>query len=162
MERCRIMSMESTTPSDIKVLGAYPQIISGRKIVVSIGKRKTAIARAIIKAGNGRYRVNGTPLELWPIEIARLKMMEPLMLLSNNLRNSIDIDVIVEGGGALAQAYAVRNAIARGIIVYFNMPILKEVFKEFDRTMISGDPRRTESEKWMRYSARRFRQKSYR
>jgi small subunit ribosomal protein S9 len=42
------------------------------------------------------------------------------------------------------------------------MPILKEVFKEFDRTMISGDPRRTESEKWMRYSARRFRQKSYR
>ncbi|MEM0006165.1 MAG: 30S ribosomal protein S9, partial [Ignisphaera sp.] len=113
-------------------------------------------------AGGGRCKVNGIPVEIWPIEVARLKMMEPLMLLNDKLRNAIDIDVIVEGGGVMAQAYAIRNAIARGIIVYFNIPILRDIFKEFDRTMISGDPRRTESEKWMRYSARRFRQKSYR
>ncbi|MCS7110892.1 MAG: 30S ribosomal protein S9 [Ignisphaera sp.] len=154
-------SIESSE-SGIRVAGAYTQIISGRKIVVSVGKRKTAIARAIIKAGNGRYKVNGIPVEMWPIEMARLKMMEPLMLLNDKLRNAIDIEVAVEGGGSLAQAYAVRNAVARGIIVYFNTPIVREILKEFDRTMISGDPRRTESEKWMRYSARRFRQKSYR
>lgn len=154
--------MESTTSEEIKIAGAYQQIVSGKKIVVSVGKRKTAVARAIIKAGGGRCKVNGIPVEIWPIEVARLKMMEPLMLLNDRLRNAIDIDVIVEGGGIMAQAYAVRNAIARGIIVYFNIPILRDIFKEFDRTMISGDPRRTESEKWMRYSARRFRQKSYR
>ncbi len=148
--------------SGTKIIGAYSQIVGGRKIVMSVGKRKTAIARAIIKAGSGKCRVNGIPIEIWPIEIARLKMMEPLMLLNEKLRNTIDIDVTIEGGGVMAQAYAVRNAIARGVIVYFNMPILREIFKEFDRTMISGDPRRTESEKWMRYSARRFRQKSYR
>ncbi len=154
------MSNEQT--ETIQVKGAYPQIVAGKRIVICVGKRKTSIARAIIKQGIGRYRVNGVPIELWPIEIARLKMLEPLMLLSEDLRNSIDIEVNVEGGGVMSQAYAVRNAIARGLIVYFNNPLIRDVFKEYDRTMISGDPRGTEPEKWMRYSARRFRQKSYR
>jgi len=147
---------------EVKVLGAYPKIVAGKRIVISVGKRKTAIARAIIKPGNGRFRVNGVPVEIWPIEMARLKMMEPLLLLSPELRNSIDIDVKVEGGGVMAQADAVRMAIARGVVAFFGLSVLKDLYKEFDRHMLSGDPRRTEPEKWLRYSARRFRQKSYR
>ncbi len=146
----------------VSVLGAYPKIVAGKKIVISVGKRKTAIARAVIKPGIGRVRINGVPIELWPIEMARLKMMEPLLLLSPKLRESVDIDVKVEGGGVMAQADAVRMAIARGLVAFFNIPELKELYKEFDRTMLAGDPRRTEPEKWLRYSARRFRQKSYR
>jgi len=150
-----------TTPS-ISVLGAYPYIVSGKKIVVSVGKRKTAIARAVIKHGIGRFRVNGIPIEIWPIELSRMKMIEPYLLLAPELRNTIDIEVSVEGGGYMAQAYAVRIAVARGIVAYFGFQALKDFFKEYDRTMLTGDPRRTEPEKWMRYSARRFRQKSYR
>jgi len=146
----------------IKVLGAYPKIVAGKKIVISVGKRKTAIARAVIKPGIGRVRVNGVPIEIWPIEMARMKMLEPLLLLQPKLRESVDIDVKVEGGGVMAQADAVRMAIARGLVAFFNIPELKELYKEFDRTMLAGDPRRTEPEKWLRYSARRFRQKSYR
>jgi len=152
----------SQQEAELKVLGAYPQIISGKKYVLSYGKRKTAVARAVITHGRGLYRVNGVPVELYPIELARQKMLEPLLLLSKELRNSIDINVSVEGGGVMAQAYAVRTAVARGMVMFFENPIIKRLFNEYDRTMLAGDPRRTEPEKWMRYSARRFRQKSYR
>jgi small subunit ribosomal protein S9 len=133
------------------------------KLVIAIGKRKTAIARAIIRSGRGIVRVNGAPVELIPIEIARLKVMEPLLLLGEKVRNSVDIDIRVSGGGYMSQAEACRMAIARGLAMFFSdVKEIREIFKEYDRTMLSGDPRRTEPEKWMRYSARRFRQKSYR
>ena len=153
------MSAES---KEVKVLGAYPKIVGKQRIVISVGKRKTSIARAVIRPGHGRVRVNGVPIEIWPIEMARLKMMEPILLLAPELRNSVDIDVKVEGGGVMSQADAVRMAIARGLVAFFGLETLRELYREFDRYMLSGDPRRTEPEKWLRYSARRFRQKSYR
>ncbi|GAH68353.1 unnamed protein product, partial [marine sediment metagenome] len=39
------------------------------KVIVSSGKRKTAIARATIKEGKGRVRINGVPLEVLPNEL---------------------------------------------------------------------------------------------
>ncbi|HIC99329.1 MAG TPA: 30S ribosomal protein S9, partial [Pyrodictiaceae archaeon] len=68
------------------------------RIVIATGKRKTAIARAVIKPGKGRVWVNGVPLEIWPIEMARFKMMEPLLLAGKDIWNNIDIRVNVEGG----------------------------------------------------------------
>jgi len=132
------------------------------KVVISTGKRKTAIARAVIKSGKGRVWINGVPIELWPIEMARLKMMEPLLLAGERIWGSVDIRVRVEGGGFMVQAEAVRTAIARGLVTYSGMEDLRILFKEYGKTMLSGDPRQTEPEKWMRYSARRWRQKSYR
>ena len=132
------------------------------KIVIATGKRKTAIARAVVKPGKGRVWVNGVPLELWPIEMARWKMMEPLLLAGPEIRNSVDIRVNVRGGGVMAQADAVRMAIARGLVAYTGSEELKEILEEYDRSMIAGDPRQTEPEKPMRRSARRRWQKSYR
>ncbi len=132
------------------------------KIVIATGKRKTSIARAIIKPGEGRVWINGVPLEIWPIELARLKMYEPLVI-AGDLWKRVDIYVNVRGGGVMSQADAVRMAIARGLLEYTNNnPELKKIFTEYDRYMLSGDPRRTEPEKWGRYSARRRWQKSYR
>jgi len=132
------------------------------RIVIATGKRKTAIARAVIKPGKGRVWVNGVPIEIWPIEMARWKMMEPLLLAGKNIWNSVDIRVNVQGGGVMAQADAVRMAIARGLVAYTGSEELKQIFEEFDRHMLAGDPRRTEPEKPMRRSARRRWQKSYR
>lgn len=133
------------------------------RIVISTGKRKTAVARAVIRRGFGRFRINGSPVEIHPVEVARLKILEPLLLLGEGLRRSIDVDVRVRGGGFMSQAEAARIAIARGVAEFFkDNEVVVEIFREYDRTMLSGDPRRTEPEKWMRYSARRFRQKSYR
>ena len=133
------------------------------KIVIASGSRKTSVAKAVIKRGSGRYRVNGVPIELWPNEMTKKIMMEPVALLGEKIRSLIDIEVSVSGGGYVSQAKAVRTAVARGILRFFDdNPIIKRLFVEYDRTMLAGDPRQTEPEKWMRYSARRFRQKSYR
>ena len=132
------------------------------KIVIATGKRKTAIARALIRPGKGRVWINGIPLEIYPIEMARLKMMEPLLLAGEEIWKSVDIKVNVKGGGVMAQADAVRMAIARGLVAFTGSEKLKKIYKEYSRPMLAGDPRRTEPEKWMRYSARRWRQKSYR
>ncbi|MCE4613347.1 MAG: 30S ribosomal protein S9 [Desulfurococcales archaeon] len=147
-----------------------------QRIVIATGKRKRAIATAIIRPGNGKVRINGVPLELYPIEMARLKMMEPLMLAGESIRSLVDIEVRVKGGGVMGQADAVRMSIARGLVEFFRCEnggeeceklralseALKEIFEEYDRSMLAGDPRRTEPEKYMRYSARRRWQKSYR
>ncbi len=148
-------------------------MVEGR-IVLASGKRKKAIATAVIKPGTGKVRINGIPIEIYPIEMARIKMMEPLLLVGKALRNLVDIDVRVRGGGVMGQADAVRMAIARGLLEYVKCQDgdceeggtiaeqLKQIIEEYDRTMLAGDPRRTEPEKYMRYSARRRWQKSYR
>ncbi len=132
------------------------------KIIIATGKRKTSIARAVIKPGKGRIWINGVPLEIWPIELARLKMYEPLVIVGD-LWKQVDIKVNVKGGGVMSQADAVRTALARGLLAYtgYNEE-LKRILTDYDRYMLSGDPRRTEPEKYMRYSARRRWQKSYR
>ncbi len=133
-----------------------------KKIVIATGKRKTSIARAIIKPGYGRVWINDTPIEIYPIELARLKMMEPLLLAGEDIWNTVDIVVNVKGGGVMSQADAVRMAIARGLVEYTGDPELKKIYLDYDRAMLAGDPRRTEPEKYMRRSARRRWQKSYR
>ena len=94
--------------------------------------------------------------------MARIKMMEPLLLAGEKIRNSVDIIVNVKGGGVMGQADAVRMAIARGLVEWTGSEELKKLYIEYDRTMIAGDPRQTEPEKFARYSARRRRQTSYR
>ncbi|MCI4396898.1 MAG: 30S ribosomal protein S9 [Thermoprotei archaeon] len=132
------------------------------KFVLSAAKRKTAIARVLIKEGKGRVYVNDIPLEIYPVELFRNKVMEPILLLGREYRDKIDVVVRVNGGGVMAQADAVRTAIARGLMKFFESEQLKRIFLEYDRVMLAGDPRQTEPEKYMRYSARRRWQKSYR
>lgn len=132
------------------------------KVIITSGKRKTAVARAILKQGKGRVYINDIPLEFYPIEMTRWKIMEPLLLAGDDIRNQIDISVNVKGGGIMAQADAIRTAIARGLIEWTGSEELKKLFLEYDKTMLSGDPRQTEPKKFARYSARRRWQKSYR
>jgi len=131
-------------------------------VILSSAERKTAIARCVLRPGKGRVLVNGVPLELIPMEMVRMKIMEPLMLAGEKIRNSIDAEITVEGGGVMSQADAARMALARALVKFTNSQELRELFMVYDRSMLAGDKRRTESEKWMRYSARRWRQKAYR
>ncbi len=87
------------------------------KTVETSGKRKTAIARASVRKGKGRVRVNGSPIEIMEPEMARLKAMEPLAI-ADAMKKLAKIDIIVnvEGGGIMGQVDAIRTAIARGIV----------------------------------------------
>ncbi|MHA1310905.1 MAG: 30S ribosomal protein S9 [Candidatus Helarchaeota archaeon] len=132
------------------------------KIVLTSGKRKTAIARATTKTGKGRIRVNKVPIEIIETDLAREIMMEPLYLIDEKLRNSIDIDVNVKGGGRMGQAQAVAIAIARALVQWFDTPEIKNLIMQYDRTLIAGDSRRTEPKKFGGPSARARFQKSFR
>ena len=50
------------------------------KIINTSGKRKTAIARATLKPGNGRVRINSVPLEIYGTNLMRMKIAEPRFL----------------------------------------------------------------------------------
>jgi len=131
------------------------------KIVNTSGKRKTAIARATVKTGKGRVRINKVPVELVSPEIAKLKIMEPLIL-AREMTETVDIDVNVTGGGFMGQADAVRTAIARGMVQYFGDDELKQRYIHYDRTLLVNDFRRHLPKKPLGRGARKMRQKSYR
>ena len=135
--------------------------ITEKKIVLTSGKRKTAVARAVITPGTGIVRINGRRLESIENEWVRAIIEEPLLLIGD-LRNRINIKVRVRGGGISGQAQAIRIAIARGIVKYFNDPRIEALFKQYDRYMLVGDPRRKEMKKFGGPGARAKFQKSYR
>ena len=126
------------------------------------GKKKTAVARATISEGEGRVRINAQPVELVEPELAQLKMLEPFRLADDDLRDEVDVDVDVEGGGVMGQADAARTAIARGLVQHTNDAELRDAYMEFDRSLLVNDVRQRESKKWGGPGARARYQKSYR
>ncbi|MBS3816304.1 MAG: 30S ribosomal protein S9 [Candidatus Thermoplasmatota archaeon] len=125
------------------------------------GKRKEAIAKATIKKGKGRVRVNTIPLEIFSPEMAQLKIKEPIQLVGDKAEE-VDIDINVQGGGIMGQADAARTAIANCFVDYLEDPELEELFKEYDRSLLVSDPRRKLPKQPMGPGARTKRQKSYR
>ncbi|MEM3672805.1 MAG: 30S ribosomal protein S9 [Candidatus Bathyarchaeia archaeon] len=134
-----------------------------KKVLAVSGKRKTAIARALIKPGVGRVCINKVPIEIFEPEVAREKILEPLIQAGDEIWKQLDIDVKVYGGGYMGQAEAARMAIARGLWEWNKKsPQLKRIFTEYDRTLLAGDPRRKEPKKFGGPGARARDQKSYR
>lgn len=136
--------------------------MKGRKApVVASGKRKTAVARATIKPGNGKVRINRIPLEIHQPEMARLKIQEALAVAGASV-NKVDIDVNVRGGGIMGQADATRTAVARGLVAFYQDEALEDTFRAYDRTLIVPDTRRKLPKTPLGRGARKRRQKSYR
>ena len=134
----------------------------GKKVIVVSGKRKTATARAVVKQGVGRVRINLTPVEIFEPAIAREKIMEPLLQAGEATWKQLDLDVKAVGGGYMGQAEAARMAIANALLKWTKSTHLRTVFTEYDRTMVAGDARSKESKKVGGAGARSKEQKSYR
>jgi small subunit ribosomal protein S9 len=133
-----------------------------KKVLILSGKRKTAIARAKVRVGKGRIRINNVPLEIYEPKLARDKILEPLLLTDKKVLNQLDINVKVSGGGFMGQAEAARMAIAKGLLKWTKSTRLRTTLRDYDRTMIAGDPRRSEPKKFGGPGARARDQKSYR
>ena len=145
------------------------------KIDLYPAQRKTCRALATISKGNGKVRINNVPAEVMEPKIAKEMVLTPINLLGEN-RNRVDITVKVQGGGFMGQAFASAVAISRALTGDGkggrdpkDHPLTKsmrEEFRrkilEFDRHLLSGDPRQTESKKFGGPGARRRKQKSYR
>ena len=137
-------------------------IMPSKKVLVVSGKRKTAVARAIVKPGAGRIRINRTPVEIFEPEIAREKIMEPLLQAGDDVWKQLDMDIKTSGGGYMGQAEAARMAVANALLKWTKSTHLRTVFTEYDRTMIAGDSRTKEPKKFGGPGARAKEQKSYR
>jgi len=130
-------------------------------IVLATGKRKSAIARATVRKGQGLLRYNGVPLELVEPEIVRQKIQEPLLMVGDRVR-VLNISVRTSGGGIIGQASAARTAVARGLVAWLKDDALRLSFKHYDRTLLVNDPRRKLPKRPGGRGARARRQKSYR
>ena len=140
----------------------------GKKVVHTSGKRKTAVARATVKVGKGRVRVNSEPIEILQPALSRRKAMEPLIIAdAMNRLSKVDINILTHGGGVMGQTDAIRTAIARGLVHYNGGAEgldeeLRDEYLRFDRSLLVNDPRRKEPKHQLGRGARRKKHKSYR
>jgi len=131
------------------------------KVVVSSGKRKSAVARASIRKGKGLVRINNVPVELHQPNLARVMIMEPLTL-AGDKSAKVDIDVNVQGGGIMGQAMASRTAIAKCMAQFLEDKDLEKMYLQYDRSLLVSDPRRKLPKNPEGRGARKKHQKSYR
>lgn len=83
--------------------------------VNAVGRRKAAIARVIVKEGNGVITINKRPLDVYfPSSILQYIVKQPLNTLE--AAEKYDIKVNLDGGGYKGQAEALRLAIARALV----------------------------------------------
>ncbi|KYQ89343.1 40S ribosomal protein S16 [Tieghemostelium lacteum] len=139
------------------------------KVVQTHGKKRSAVAVAYCTNGKGLIKVNGVPLELVQPKLLRLKVYEPMIIVGKDKYQQVDIRVRVRGGGSVAQIYAVRQAIAKAIVAYYQKYVdeqskneIKKALLEYDRLLLVSDPRRCEAKKFGGRGARARFQKSYR
>jgi small subunit ribosomal protein S9 len=79
------------------------------------GKRKTSIARVILRPGDGKTWINGRTLEeYFPRAVHRKMVLSPLEVAE--AATTYDLRVRVHGGGVSGQAGAVRHGIARALV----------------------------------------------
>ncbi len=131
------------------------------KIIIATGKRKKAVAKAILKKGNGSVFVNSVFLPNMSPMMYKQRIEEPI-LISGDLAKSIDITVNIKGGGQSGQTEAARLAIAKGLVEYTGSEELKKAYLTYDRHLLVADVRRNEPHKPNKSSPRAKRQKSYR
>ena len=133
------------------------------KVVQASGKRKSAIARVVLKhPSKGQIKINNVPLNLYEPEIARLRIQEVLEIANHPKLEKCDINVRVTGGGISGQTDAIRMAIAKSIHKLIGTKTIERTFRDYDDSLLSGDSRRTEPKKFGGKKARARRQKSFR
>merc|ERR1712054_320687 len=102
-------------------------------------------------------------------EVLRYKVFEPILLLGRERFAIMDLRIRVKGGGYTSQIYAIRQAIAKSVVSYYQKFVdeqqkkeIKDTLVSYDRSRLVADPRRCEPKKFGGPGARARRQKSYR
>ena len=116
----------------------------------AVGRRKTAIARVRLVAGDGKIIVNKRDLDnYFGLETLKMNVRQPLEL--TKAGGDMDILVTVTGGGLTGQAGAIRHAISRALVK--SDPELRDSLKKAG--FLTRDPRMVERKKYGLKAARR-------
>ncbi len=135
--------------------------MKSNNIIVS-GKRKRAVAKAILTEGNGNITINNNNYKNLHV-LDKLKIDEPLRIAEHIIgKINFDVKITVVGGGEKGQLDAARLALARAISKFANSQKLTDAFTEYDRTLLVADVRRKETNKPGDSKARSQRQSSKR
>ena len=130
------------TPSEPEVVALTPLDLAADARYRATGKRKRAVARVILKPGEGTYSVNGRHLdEYFPRVRLQRMATQPLDATGNSSR--MDVVARIHGGGVSAQATALRHGIARALVEAD--PALRSELKR--RGYLTRDPRVKERKK---------------
>ena len=117
---------------------------------IYIGRRKTSVARVILRSGNGKITVNGKEFErAFPLLVNREDITKPLEVTETN--GKYDVLVNVKGGGNTGQAQAIRLGIARALID--TNPDFRQSLKI--EGLLTRDPRMVERKKYGQPKARK-------
>jgi small subunit ribosomal protein S9 len=85
--------------------------------ILGTGRRKESVARVFLRAGSGKFKINGrTAEEYFPNVAWKHNATEPLKFTS--LHDQVDVVITAKGGGVGGQAGAVRMGLARAISVF--------------------------------------------
>jgi len=132
------------------------------KRIITSGKRKTAIARAVLIEGLGKISVNKKDYKTLQI-FDRLKIEEPVRIAEKILgKINFDVSISIKGGGEKGQIDAARLALAKAIVKFSASEKLTEAFLNYDRNLLIADVRRKEQYKPGDSKARSKRQSSKR
>jgi small subunit ribosomal protein S9 len=83
----------------------------------AVGRRKEAVARVFLRAGNGSFLVNDRPFdEYFPNDVLKMVIRQPLQLTETT--EKFDMVAVVDGGGSAGQAGAIRHGIARALCLF--------------------------------------------
>lgn len=112
------------------------------EVITTIGRRKTAIARIIVKKGKGNIVVNNKDFKTF-FKTPTLQYVVTQALNLAKLADKFDITAKIEGGGVNGQAEALRLAISRALVEYDAevKPVLKA------ESLMTRDPRMVERKK---------------
>ncbi|NCS89536.1 MAG: 30S ribosomal protein S9 [Ignavibacteria bacterium CG2_30_36_16] len=117
---------------------------------IFVGRRKTSVARVILRSGNGKITVNGKEFEhMFPMLLSREDILTPLKL--TETEGQYDISANVRGGGTTGQAQAIRLGIARALL---NINPEYRIKLKPDG-MLTRDPRMVERKKYGQPKARK-------
>jgi len=124
--------------------------MAGTVLTQTTGRRKSAVARAIVRAGTGKIVVNGRAFEAYfTTATQRMVVTEALRVVDRE--ESFDIAANIFGGGVNGQAGALRMAIARSLIEMD--PEMRPALKKAG--LLTRDSRRKESKKYGLRKARK-------
>jgi small subunit ribosomal protein S9 len=116
----------------------------------TVGRRKRAVARVLLKPGSGKWSVNGRELtDYFPRPTHQIRISEPLKVTASE--GIYDITIRVAGGGLTGQADSVRLGVSRALVRLHEEHRVK--LREFG--MLTRDARQVERKKPGRPKARK-------
>lgn len=117
---------------------------------IAVGRRKTSVARVVIRPGSGKIIVNGKDInEYFPTKFDVLKAIEPLKVV--DAMGKFDFKVNVEGGGTTGQVGAISLGIARALVLFD--PEYRPTLRKLG--YLTRDPRMVERKKYGQPKARK-------